>query len=80
MKSPSKKKGEPKMLDYTRGISRIYRVLTRLQARLSGWKPEAEALFDKYNRTGDPQDFEAFAFHVTGALVRVREALKEVGQ
>ena len=43
-------------------------------------RPEAEALFSKYERTGDESHFDAFAYHVTGELARVREALKEVGQ
>jgi hypothetical protein len=52
-------------------------VLTRLQARLSEWNPEAETLLAKYNRTGDPRDFDAFAIHVSGELVKAREILKE---
>ena len=77
----TKKKSErPKMSNYTRGVSRIYRVLLRLQNQLSQWRPEAEELFSKYQRTGDASHLEAFAYHVTGELVQVRETLKDVGQ
>ncbi len=81
MSAPKKESGEPEMLALTRGISGIYRALLLVQARLSEWKPEAETLFSKYARTGDPYDFDAFAIHVSGELARLRETLeREVGQ
>jgi hypothetical protein len=71
----------PETLGLTKGVSRIYRALLLVQARLSEWKPEAETLFSKYARTGDPYDLDAFAIHVSGELARLRETLKrEVGQ
>jgi hypothetical protein len=78
---PAKKKGDrPKMIGLTRGISRMYRVLLRLEDQLSNWRPQAEELFNKYQRTRDDDDFDAFAYHVSGEIERVRRALKEIGQ
>jgi hypothetical protein len=80
MQAP-KEKGVPETLGLTKGVSRIYRALLLVQARLSEWKPEAETLFSKYARTGDPYDFNAFAIHVSGELARLREMLnREVGR
>ena len=75
-----KEKGELEVLALTKGISRMYRALTLLEAQLSEWKPEAERLKSKHERTGDPHDLEAFAIHVSGALAQVRETLRKVGQ
>lgn len=81
MSAPRKETGESNLLALTEGVSRTYRALLLVQARLSDWKPEAETLFSKYARTGDPYDFDAFAIHISGELARLRETLKrEVGR